>query len=560
MKKKLSIAIIACAMLLMIFAPMTAKAEKPGWEKGSDGYWYYYTTSDSSSYYKSGIFEIGSESYYFDAKGRMLTGWIKNTYTNEAGEIFTTWYYAKSSGVLAYSWEKIGGVWYYFSPSGYYMYSGGIYWISGNYYYFYPSGAMGSGWIKETGSYYGYDWVEWYYANSSGALLSGWQNIGGVWYYFDTNNHTMFSNGVYEIGGASYFFYPSGAMGTGWCKLSQTYYDGSTLTNWFYANSSGALQKGWQTIGGVKYYFDPYSFEMTVGSKAIDEKYYVFQSSGALVTTAGWQKVIYGDGTVTWYYTKADGTPMTGWQKIGGVWYYFYPGGAMVCGTTTAIDGGVYYFDENGALASTEGWKKVTYPNRTFWVYTYADGTVKTGWFNDGGTWYYFNGYGHMFNAPTIIDGKINMFDSSGAWTGYATKGWVKNDNYDEWYYCVDSNGTPKTGWLEYNGKYYYLNPTGYFMLSGSWYGIDGKYYYFYNNGVMGTGWIKDVYTYSSGYTETTWYYADSSGALQSKWQTINGVKYYFHPDYFYMYADGYYTIDSVTYYFDANGACLWMV
>ena len=39
----------------------------------------------------------------------------------------------------------------------------------------------------------------------------------------------------------------------------------------------------------------------------------------------------------------------TGWQKIGGKWYYFVGSGEMVTGSRY-IDGKWYYFDENGAM------------------------------------------------------------------------------------------------------------------------------------------------------------------------------------------------------------------
>lgn len=554
MKKKIMAAVLVAAMLLAIFAPVTAQASKPGWDKNGD-YWYYYTSK--TDYVTGGIMVIGSDAYYFDNAGRMQTGWIKESYSHD-GSTYTKWYYAKSSGALATGWQSINGVWYYFEPSAYYMISDGIQLIDGKYYYFYPSGAMGAGWIKETRVFYGYEWAEWYYANSSGELQTEWQKIGDVWYYFDPNEFYMYSFGTYEIEGASYLFYESGAMGTGWCKLTSSYSDGSSWTSWYYAKSNGVLQSGWLTLGGVKYYLDPYSYEMVVGSEMIDGKLCVFSSNGALITAAGWQKVIYGDGSTQWFYTNADGTAVTGWKTIGGKKYYFYPGsGRMANGTTLLLSGTVYVFEDSGALASTAGWKKLTNSGHTLWVYANADGSAKIGWYQEGSTWYYFNGMGFMLDSPTIIGGKINLFKSSGAWDGYGKTGWVYNASNYEWYYCTDNNGTPKTGWLNLGGKWYYLDPSSYRMYCNTWQEIDGDCYYFYESGVMGTYWIKASYTYSSGYTETYWYYADGSGVLQSGWQTINGVEYYFNPDYYVMYADGEYTIGSAKYYFDASGACL---
>ena len=38
----------------------------------------------------------------------------------------------------------------------------------------------------------------------------------------------------------------------------------------------------------------------------------------------------------------------TGWQYIGGSWYYFYPGGNMASSTTLTLGGTRYTFDASG--------------------------------------------------------------------------------------------------------------------------------------------------------------------------------------------------------------------
>lgn len=80
MKKKLTIAVLVCAMMLAIFAPLTVQADKPGWEK-SGGYWYYYYSTDS--YYSNGMQWVNESNnfFYFDKSGKMLTGWIKDVQT-----------------------------------------------------------------------------------------------------------------------------------------------------------------------------------------------------------------------------------------------------------------------------------------------------------------------------------------------------------------------------------------------------------------------------------------------------------------------------------------------
>ena len=51
---------------------------------------------------------------------------------------------------------------------------------------------------------------------------------------------------------------------------------------------------------------------------------------------------------VTAFWFDATGAMATGWQQIGGAWYYFYANGAMATGTV-AVDGRLSVFDGSGA-------------------------------------------------------------------------------------------------------------------------------------------------------------------------------------------------------------------
>ena len=45
---------------------------------------------------------------------------------------------------------------------------------------------------------------------------------------------------------------------------------------------------------------------------------------------------------------------------------------------------------------------------------------MKTGWAQDGNTWYYMNASGEMVTGQQTIDGVVSNFDENGAWIGYA--------------------------------------------------------------------------------------------------------------------------------------------
>ena len=117
-------------------------------------------------------------------------------------------------------------------------------------------------------------------------------------------------------------------------------------------------------------------------------------------------------------------------------------------------------------------------------------------------------------------------------------QGWYQDDK-GTWFYGVGTENY--TGWLELNGRtyflkddgsmaastwvktdkgyWYYLNASG-AMLHDGWAKINDTWYYFKNFGGMAEGWVKDG---------NTWYYLmPGSGKMVTGWSLINGKYYYF--------------------------------
>ncbi|MBQ9562015.1 MAG: cell wall-binding protein, partial [Lachnospiraceae bacterium] len=111
---------------------------------------------------------------------------------------------------------------------------------------------------------------------------------------------------------------------------------------------------GWKKISSKWYHFDTKGGWMDVGVTEIGGKKYFLGSDGVLASKAGWQKVVNEDYT-EWYYTDSDGVCKTGWQKIGGNWYYFEPDFAYMCTGYWNIGGEDYYFDDNGVWIKNPG-------------------------------------------------------------------------------------------------------------------------------------------------------------------------------------------------------------
>ena len=118
---------------------------------------------------------------------------------------------------------------------------------------------------------------------------------------------------------------------------------------------------------------------------------------------------------------------------------------------------------------------------------------------------------------------------------GHSIDGWKLIS--DTWYYYKNSN--KQTGWQSINGKWYYLETSG--SMSTGWKYVRGRWYYFdKTNGDMKTGWYKDGSTWyyldpTNGDMKTgwikvgeDWYYLNSSGAMVTGSQTIDGKVYNF--------------------------------
>ncbi|PEB21124.1 choline-binding protein A, partial [Bacillus toyonensis] len=98
--------------------------------------------------------------------------------------------------------------------------------------------------------------------------------------------------------------------------------------------------------------------------------------------------------------------------------------------------------------------------------------------------------------------------------------------------------------------SWYYLNSSG-AMLTG-WQQINGSWYYLNSSGAMLKNNFFDlpdgkVYYFNNDGVMLTgwfqhsggWYYANSSGQILKEWQNINGNWYYLNPFTFRMHANG---------------------
>ena len=146
---------------------------------------------------------------------------------------------------------------------------------------------------------------------------------------------------------------------------------------------------------------------MATGWQQIGGNWYYLGGSGAMAT--GWQQV-----DSTWYYFNGSGAMATGWQQIGGNWYYLGNSGAMAT-DWQQIGGNWYYLGDSGAMAT--GWKLIHW----HWYYFQSNGAMAQNQWVDN---YYLDRNGAMMiNRTVTINGRSYTFDGNGRWSTPATDG-----------------------------------------------------------------------------------------------------------------------------------------
>lgn len=220
---------------------------------------------------------------------------------------------------------------------------------------------------------------------------------------------------------------------------------------------------------------------------------------------------------------EAYAAPYNGWYKENGYWYYNV-NGVPVKGWLT-YDGSQFYFDNSGRMY--------------------------IGWYPIGGYWYFFepqNESGRMQINQWISPYRYGNTCPYWAYVdgnGRAVTGWnYLLDGGNHYYYYFDSAGNMQTGWLKWDGSWFYLRPatnypstgpTGSMVMGWQLIEVGGYNYYHYFNpaggsGRMLTGWqIIGGLTYYLRPANNNPAIGDEGGRLESGVWTISGQKAWFY-------------------------------
>ena len=107
-----------------------------------------------------------------------------------------------------------------------------------------------------------------------------------------------------------------------------------------------------------------------------------------------------------------------------------------------------------------------------------------------------------------------------------------------------DTDGYACTGWLKWNGAWYWLNPEREGTMGVGWQFIGNTWYHLASSGSMQTGWLK---------LGRVWYYLSSSGAMATQWRKVGGAWYYFGDSG--AMATGWRFVDGAWYHLASSGA-----
>lgn len=429
---------------------------------------------------------------------------------------------------MSKGWHSIGGYRYYFYKTGKY-YKDEIKSISGKKYCFDKSGHLLYGVNKYDGSHY--------YSDSKGVIResAGFVTSDGYRYYV-TKGGKIMTGRTFKVSGKTYKAYGNGKLGTGVFKYGKTAH--------FYADKNGVVRTkaGFITWNGYRYYITQNAGRLECGRTfKVKGKTYKAYSTGKLGTG------VFKYGTTARFYADKYGVVKTtaGFVEYSGNRYYVQKGGKIELGHTFTVNGrkykafadgrlgtGIfkygskyYYADEDGAIASKAGVvsfkKKYYYVNKNGSVamnglitvgskkyMANADGTLKTGFFEESETKYYAGKKGEIVTKEgfLVVDGGTYYIQKGGAifWGHTFTKNGKTYKAY--------ASGKLGTGLFKYGSSYYYADGTGAVKTKAGLITVSGKKYY-----VKKGGKIAVSTTITTGGTT---YKADSKGVLTAQKST----------------------------------------
>ena len=460
----------------------------------------------------------GSGAVLYYEGGSALTGWLVDDGYRSYG-LQRYWFDSAGRLVVGSLADVGGGEWAYARPEGFV--------VRGKY-------------VAADGSVY--------LADNDGRLeRAGWvvtdSYDGGMQrYWVDASTHAA-ATGFFEAEGSSYYGLPGdgrelrGAAAVGG-ELVLADNDGRLLERgWAVTDAFGqGLQRYWfegfraarsllADVGGGEWaYARPEGFVVRGKYVAADGSVYLADNDGRL-ERAGWVVTDSYDGGMQRYWVDASThAAATGFFEVDGASYYGNAATGFVVRGRNVCDGGVLLSDNDGRLASGEGWlvsRAYSDGLERYWLYKMSNGYVaaRVGFFtaSDGKAYYAYPSSGTVARGKTSYGSGVLLSDNEGVLVeNIAGEGWLVTGLYDDGMlqrYRIDKSCGghlgAHVGMFSLEGDFYYGLPSVGYVLRNATSMVDGRWCNADNDGTL-TFIANRAFRLSDG----TYQWTDSSGRV----------------------------------------------
>ena len=353
-----------------------------GFSSDGKGITYFGTSGNQA---KSAFVTFNGNTYYFDARGHMVTN---GEYSPNGKDVYR---FLPNGIMLSNAFYVDGnGNTYLYNSKGQ-MYKGGYSKFDVTetkdgkeskvvkFRYFTNEGVMAKGVTVVDGftQYFNEDGIQskdelvtyngktyYFEAHTGNAIKNTWRNIKGKWYHFDVNG--VAATGAQVINGQHLYFNEDGSQvkgsvvknadgtfskykdGSGDLVVNEFFTTGDNV--WYYAGANGKTVTGAQVINGQHLFFKEDGSQVKGDFvKNSDGTYSKYDAaSGERLTNE-----FFTTGDNHWYYIGANGKTVTGEVKIGDDTYFFAKDGKQLKGQIVTTRSGriSYYFGDSGKKA-----------------------------------------------------------------------------------------------------------------------------------------------------------------------------------------------------------------
>ena len=254
-----------------------------------------------------------------------------------------------------------------------------------------------NGWIEENGI--------WYYYENDAKVKNDWRKDNTGWCFLDADGKWVLNAFVKDSTGKWAYITPDGYYyeSTKWVE-----YKG----NWYYLEKGYRVENDWRKDStGWCFLNEDGIWVLNCFVKDSTGKWAYITKDGYYYETTGWVQL-----GKDWYYLEKGYAVTNDWRKDSTGWCYLSSTGAMVTNNFVKDSAGLAYITKDGYFYETvSGWQLVGGE----WYYVEKGYAVTNTWREDSQGWCYLSASGAMVTNGWVKDSTGWCFlDASGYWDG----------------------------------------------------------------------------------------------------------------------------------------------